>query len=181
MADTFDYEYAPPSQPPEGAKKTAPSLFEYEYAPATAPAKTPVTGYEVEKPVTYPPMGSPKEKYKEIPWSEVTARAEKTFVPSLWEEAKKTIEPFYPSNLPETGMSLGQIGYGLASKAEGAVAPYLGYKQDPAKKAQDEALVDAMKKYYGERYGSEESIKKAVAEEPGSVLDRKSTRLNSSH
>lgn len=170
MADVFDYEYTPRETPKVEQPKVAPTSLEYEYKLPADKTAVPVTGYEIEKPPVYPPMGATAKQYESIPSSEVASRALRTIGPSVWEEAKKTIQPFYPSNLPETAQSLGQIGYGLASKAEGAVAPYFGYKQDPEKKAQDEALVDTMKQYYTERYGTEGGIKKAIAEEPASVL-----------
>ena len=54
-----------------------------------------------------------------------------------------------PYNISETVGKFGEIGSGLASKAEG----YLGVQQDPAEKAKTESLVNAIGQHYEDTYG----------------------------
>lgn len=99
----------------------------------------------------------------DTPWSDVAGRAVTNFPSSAWNVAKSTVEPFLSPI--ETAKNLGQIGKGLYSKAEGLVV-----NQDPAKKAEDERMADAVGKFYSDRYGTMGGFKKAVAEDPAGVL-----------
>ena len=65
----------------------------------------------------------------------------------------------------ETLENVGQIGTGLYSKAAGVFT-----NQDAAKKAQDEAAVNAIGKMYADRYGSWSGFKQALASDPVSIL-----------
>lgn len=69
------------------------------------------------------------------------------------------------TNPVETAEALGKVGTGLWSKAKGAV----GVEQDPAQKAQDEAVVNAIGDHYGDTYGSWKGFKKGLATDPASV------------
>lgn len=66
----------------------------------------------------------------------------------------------------ETGKTLWQIGKGLDSKIEG----YAGRPQDPIKKGQNEALVDALAHSYADKYGSLEGFQNALAHDPAGIL-----------
>lgn len=131
-------------------------------APA-APARrseNPLLDYETKE------TGFPAEQYRTMGAGEVARRAVQAFPESAVRTGKSMIEPFYPENIPQTAVNLGQLGYGAASKALGA----LGYEEKPEKKAQDEAVIDAVISHYKEKYGSTEGFKKAFAEDPVGVL-----------
>lgn len=100
----------------------------------------------------------------DMPWTEVASKAAVNFPGSVVDVAKSTIHPFL--NMRETAESLGHLGRGLYSKAEGAV----GVKQDPEKKARDEAAANAVGEYFGDRYGSMAGFKKAIASDPAGVI-----------
>lgn len=110
--------------------------------------------------------GLPAEQYRNIGAGEVARRAVQAFPESAVKTGKSMVEAFYPENIPQTAVNLGQLAYGAASKGLGA----LGIEESPEKKAQDEAVIDAVIKQYRERYGSMEGLKKAIAEDPVGVL-----------
>jgi hypothetical protein len=80
--------------------------------------------------------------------------------PSAVEYGKALVEPILSPI--ETAKAVGQIGAGLYSKAAGA----LGAKQNPEEKAQKESVVNAMKDFYGERYGSWSKIAETAKKDP---------------
>lgn len=108
----------------------------------------------------------PAEAYREMPASEVARRAITTFPGSAAGVIKGSIEPFYPENIGQTATGMGQVAAGAVSKGVGA----LGFEQDPQEKQRTEAALDAVAKAYGDKYGSVEGVKKALAEDPASVL-----------
>lgn len=65
----------------------------------------------------------------------------------------------------ETAGNIGQLASGAASQAAGA----LGVQQDPAAKAQREALLDALESHYKQTYGSMPGFKNALANDPASI------------
>jgi len=105
---------------------------------------------------------APEEK--ELSWGEVGSQAVKNFLPStggaLAATGKALMHPI------DTLSTIGELGTGLASQAAGAV----GIEQDPAKKAKNEALINALEDHYKQAYGSTKGFKKALAEDPASVL-----------
>jgi hypothetical protein len=112
-----------------------------------------------------------KEERKPLSWKEVPAEAVRHLPESGAAAAKGFVEPFiHPIQTFETGKEL--VG-GLASKAAGA----LGMPQDEAKKAENEATVNAIRDFYVDRYGSEEGFKRALAEDPVGVMADFSTIL----
>ena len=102
---------------------------------------------------------------------DVAVGALTSFVPSAIEFGKSVAYPFL--NPVETAQAVGGLGKGLYSKAAGA----LGVEQDPEEKARVEAPVEALKQFYGQRYGDLESFKRTVASDPVGVLADISTPL----
>jgi hypothetical protein len=101
--------------------------------------------------------------------SEVGAQALQNLPRSAKEFGHALVQPFlHPA---ETAEALGKVGTGLYSKAQGA----LGVNQDAAKKAADEAAVNAIGDFYKQRYGTWENAKRAIAEDPVGVLADAST------
>ena len=64
-------------------------------------------------------------------------------------------------NPSETLNALGQVGTGLYSKAKGMFVD-----QDPAEKAKNEAVLNAIGEHYGDTYGSMAGFKKTLATDP---------------
>lgn len=106
--------------------------------------------------------GRPEPKPMEV--GEMFQSAKEHFVPSAKAFGQSLVEPFMHPK--ETASALGQLGTGLYSKAEGA----LGYKQDTAKKAQDEAAINQMSQLFKERYGSKDAAMRTFAEDPVAFL-----------
>jgi hypothetical protein len=101
---------------------------------------------------------------EEKTWSETFGRSAERLVPSTIQAGKDIIHAI--SHPIETGKALGQLGKGIYSKAEGA----LGASQDAESKAQNEALLNAFVDEYVKKYGSVQGFKKALAEDPASIL-----------
>lgn len=115
----------------------------------------------VEQPVSVAPQREPK---RPLDWSEVPMEAVKNIPSSGWELAKGMAHPFlHPI---ETAGTIKDIAVGLGSKAAGAI----GVPQEAAAKAQSEAVVDALGRYYAQRYGTMEGFKEAVAKDPVGLL-----------
>ena len=93
------------------------------------------------------------------PLSEVAASAVKEFLPSVGRGIAAIPQAII--NYDQTGEALKQAGQGALSKAQG-----IFYQQDPEKKAQDEAVFNAMV----EPFTSVAGFKKALATDPFSVL-----------
>jgi hypothetical protein len=151
----LDYSFEETAE--EKPARREPARREPERAPASS---NPLFDYKFEE------AGYPKDQYKTMGYGEVAGRALKAFPESAVTTAKSMIEPFYPENIPQTAVNLGQLGYGAASKARGA----LGYEEEPSKKASDEAVINAVISHYKDKYGSTEGFKKAFAEDPVGVL-----------
>lgn len=81
--------------------------------------------------------------------------------------ASSILHPF------DTGKALWNLGVGLRSKIDGAA----GKEQDPDKKAQDEAAIDALMDSYKEKYGDLNGFKSYLAHDPAGVLMDLSTVL----
>ena len=67
-------------------------------------------------------------------------------------------------NPSETLSALGQVGTGLYSKAKGMFVD-----QDPAEKAKNEAVLNAIGEHYGDTYGSMAGFKKTLATDPADI------------
>ena len=97
-------------------------------------------------------------------WQDVAKAAAQNFLPSLGRAAVGVYEAIrHPM---DTAHTIGQLGVGIDSKIEG----YAGKKQDPAQKAKDESLVDALADSYKDKYGSLEQIKHTAANDPASLM-----------
>jgi len=108
----------------------------------------------------------PEQTQAPMAWTDVGKQAVTNFPSSAGKAAYGMVEPFLPSNWEQTGTALKGIGRGLYSKAQGA----LGYEQPAEEKARNEAVVNAIGDYYGNRYGTMTGFQHAVAEDPASVL-----------
>jgi len=116
---------------------------------------------ESEKPTAVPPA----EK-KPRSWTDVPGEALGNVPSSAINFAKGVAQPFlHPI---DTGKAIFDTGYGLASKAAGA----LGMQQDPQEKAADEATADAIGQHFKDRFGSVDALKKTLATDPvGAMAD----------
>jgi len=104
--------------------------------------------------------------YGKMGWGEVVSRgfeaAPKSFMNALGQFGEAVTHPM------ETLGALGQVGTGLISKGAGFFT-----EQDPKKKAQDEAIVNAIGQHYSNVYGNlfsgASGLKKELATDPFSV------------
>jgi hypothetical protein len=104
-------------------------------------------------------------------WQQVNEGVAKNFLPSLagtgqaiWNSVTHPIK---------TAQTIGQLGEGVLSQGAGA----LGVQQDPAQKAQAEALAKAVENHYATAYGSVKGFKKALATDPTGIMMDASTAL----
>lgn len=159
-ADTAAPKQAPrqpstaPAEPAQ-QQRTANRLWDADASPAAVAAK------EVATPAF---MDTERPPAQDMSWSEVGQKAAQSFVPSLKQYGESLITPF--TQPKETLAALGQIGTGAVSKAKGA----LGFEQDAAKKEEDEAAINALGRFYADRYGSVAGFKRALAEDPVGVM-----------
>lgn len=119
------------------------------------------------------PQGEiPAADYAKMSWGEYLPKVGENLVPSSIEALKgmgnAIIHPV------ETASAIGQIGTGLGSKALDAAGEAVGYGPvlDPAKKAEREAMANALGQSYVSRYGGGEEGEfwKHLAEDPASYL-----------
>lgn len=168
MTDDADPFAGLPPPKPRGVPGASPSepFRDVKTAP---PAEAPISGDEL----TWPSASvsgsllSPSVKF-------TAGTLVPKMVSSVPESAKNfghaLVQPFlHPI---DTAKSLGNIGYGLGSKAAGLVI-----SQDPVKKAENEAAADAVGRFYADRYGSAAGFKKALASDPVGILADASTVL----
>lgn len=101
-----------------------------------------------------------------ISWADVPGEAVANIPASAVKFAHDIVQPIlHPI---ETGKGIFNVGYGLASKAAGAI----GMQQDPTEKAADESTVDAIGGMMKNRYGSMEALKQTLAKDPvGAAAD----------
>jgi hypothetical protein len=128
----------------------------YNEAPPPAAAPAPEVKPEF--------MKTDRPEAQDRSWSEVPGQMAQNFVPSLKENIHQIVTPFLQPK--ETAQAIGQLGVGAYSKAKGA----LGFEQNAEEKAKDEAALNAVGKFYADRYGSEAGFKRALAEDPVGVL-----------
>lgn len=93
-------------------------------------------------------------------WSDVPSEALSNIPSSAAKFASDVVQPFLQP--VETAKTIGSLGYGLGSKAVGM----LGIDQDPEKKAENEATVNAVGKFFVDRYGSMDALKETIAKDP---------------
>lgn len=125
-------------------------------------------GPEPGGPIDARPIGeivrhAPKPE-QPMEWSEVGKQAIQNIPQSAVAYGQSLITPF--TQPKETAEALGQIGKGAYSKIAGA----FGAQQSEEKKAQDEAAINAIGRFYADRYGSVEGFKTALANDPVGVL-----------
>ena len=120
------------------------------------------------------PAGPPPKDWEKASWPEVLGSAAYNLPGSTVKTAYGMVEPFFPQNIPHTIETTGQlIGGGLSAGAgylpQGMreAAPGI-FRQDPASKAQNEALWNAMTHDYANRYGK--GFKETLATNPASYV-----------
>ena len=96
---------------------------------------------------------------KSFDWGDVPSAAVSNFLPSAAKFSGSLIEPVLHPVKALT--AIGQLGKGLYSKGEG-----LFVNQDPVKKAQDEAVADAIGQDYKDAYWGVENIKRTFSKDP---------------
>lgn len=141
-------------------------LLQGEDLPARPAAVRRPAGYNplLEEAETPHPVARPSAEIQpDLAWSDVLSQAGENAWPSAKAAAKGIVEPFLSPI--ETGKGLYEIGKGLTSKAAGAFMD-----QDPAKKEENERAVNAIGKFYADRYGSVSGLKNAIAKDPAGVL-----------
>ena len=142
--------------------------------PSAAP---PVSGRNISKgnhnfPTMFHAATASTPQEKKLTWGETFSEAGKNLLPSAGEVVGSFAHAI--SHPSETLSSLGQIGGGLVSKAEGA----LGTQQDPEEKKKSERYVDALLDHYKKTYfTSTDDFKRAFAKDPASILMDFSTLL----
>ena len=119
------------------------------------------------------PQGEiPAGDYAKMSWGEYLPKVGENLVPSTVEAVKGMGNAIY--NYKDTASAIGQIGTGLGSKALDTAGEAVGYGPvfDPAKKAEREAMADALLQSYSGRYGGGEEGEfwKHLAEDPASYL-----------
>jgi hypothetical protein len=138
-----------------------------EDRPAVSQPRAPSPAVPVTKPTMYQQARTaPKKPEPELTWSETGQQAIRNLPSSTVGVVKATAQALNPLNLPETLGGIKEIGRGLLSKTKGVV----GVQQDPAQAAKDEAVLDAVAAHYKQAYGSEAGFKRALANDPASVL-----------
>ena len=99
----------------------------------------------------------------QMPMTDVLINAAKNAPSSLYGVGESMVQPIlHPI---DTAQAIGSVGKGLLSKAKGTFA-----SQDPTKKAENEAVVNAIGEQFAKRYGGWENIKRTFAEDPAGVL-----------
>ena len=126
----------------------------------------------VSAPVSSPSQNGPLANWDPIqrgtdqapmPWSQALTGAAENIIPSsgraLAGIGSAVIHPV------DTASTLWNLTKGIGSKIDGLA----GRPQDPAQKAQTEALANAVMAQYADKYGSWEGFKNAIANDPASV------------
>jgi hypothetical protein len=141
------------------------------------PAAAPATGSApaVQRPVTQTRFSQARApipaEAPEPEWSDVGRQAAQNFLPSVG--GVFSAMGHAVAHPRQTVSALADLGEGAISQAAGA----FGVKQDPAEKAKSEAVINALEEQYKRTYGSMKGFKKALAEDPASVLMDLSTVL----
>lgn len=107
---------------------------------------------------------APKKPEPELTWAETGRQALTNLPKSTYEMGKSMIGAI--TNYEQTIEGLKQVGRGLMSKASGAV----GVEQTPDQKAAQEAALDRIIDQYKQTYGSEAGFKRALANDPATIL-----------
>lgn len=107
---------------------------------------------------------APKQPEPELTWAETGRQALTNLPKSTYEMGKSMVGAI--TNYEQTIEGLKQVGRGLMSKATGAV----GIEQAPEQKAAQEAALDRIIDQYKQTYGSEAGFKRALANDPATIL-----------
>lgn len=117
------------------------------------------------------PLPAPRPEEPELTFGEAMGQAGRNLVPSTVNVVKDMA-----SAVMHPGQTLGalrDLGRGALSQAAGAV----GVQQDLERKAEAERVVRALEDHYRSSYGSWRGFKRALAEDPASVMMDISTPL----
>lgn len=119
-----------------------------------------IDAYVASEGVTFEQLKAHKSQPGELSWSEVPGKALGNLGNSAANLAGAIVHPFL--HPVDTAQALGNMAYGAGSKVAGAV----GVEQDPERKAANEAQLDAVGKFFADRYGSVDGFKRTLAEDP---------------
>lgn len=109
--------------------------------------------------------------HSSMSWMDVAGKSVKNLPSSAVNLVKNTAQPFvHPI---QTVQSFYEIGQGLVSEAKHLT----GIKEDPAHAAQNEQAVNAVAKFFEDRYGSWNNFKNTIATDPAGVLADAATVL----
>lgn len=148
----------------ESAPPRIPTPFtmaaDYFYPPGKVAASAPTSAPQAKKETqTWELEQGPGQ----MPMADVLINAAKNAPSSLYGVGESMVQPIlHPI---DTAQTIGALGKGLYSKAKGTII-----SQDPAKKAADEAVANAMGEHFSKRYGGIENIKRTFSEDPAGVL-----------
>jgi len=146
--------------------------------PAASQPRTPPTPGAPQAPMTVEPTmrqvarTPPKKPEPELTWAETGKQALTNLPRSTYEMGKSMVGAI--ANYDQTIEGLKQVGRGLMSKASGAV----GVEQTPDQKAAQEAALDRIIDQYKQTYGSEAGFKRALANDPATILADMSTLIS---
>ena len=154
---------------PEAEAARVMSLLSGE-KPAAGQSRTPPPPGATQTPSTVEPTmrqiarTPPKKPEPELTWAETGKQALTNLPRSTYEMGKSMVGAI--TNYEQTIEGLKQVGRGLMSKASGAV----GVEQSPEQKAAQEAALDRIIDQYKQTYGSEAGFKRALANDPATIL-----------
>lgn len=154
---------------PEAEAARVMSLLSGE-KPAAGQSRTPPPPGATQTPSTIEPTmrqiarTPPKKPEPELTWAETGKQALTNLPRSTYEMGKSMVGAI--TNYEQTIEGLKQVGRGLMSKASGAV----GVEQSPEQKAAQEAALDRIIDQYKQTYGSEAGFKRALANDPATIL-----------
>lgn len=137
--------------------------------PTPPPGFVPVASDTPPPPAGFVPMqgrsfAAPGMKKQDLSWLDVPGQAAQNLPKSALEFGKAVVQPIiHPI---DTATAFKDLAVGLVSKLGGAV----GVEQDPKRKAQREAVADAVGKHFADRYGSMDGLKQAIASDPVGVM-----------
>jgi len=99
----------------------------------------------------------------DTPWSTVAYEGARNALPSAVNMVGDVVQAV--SHPIDTAKGIGSLAYGIGSKAYGA----MGFDQDPAEKAKNEAVLDAVVDDYKTKYGDLGGFKNRLANDPFNI------------
>lgn len=165
------------SNVPHGGNADVASVLSALQEKAPAPAAQPAAAQTATaKPLIAPTRRAMArapiaEETPEPSWSEVGQSAARNLIPSVGNVFSSMGQAVLHPR--QTLSALGDLAEGAVSQAAGK----LGVQQDPAEKAKTEQMLNMLEEQYKRTYGTMKGFKKALAEDPASVMMDLSTVL----